>query len=222
MAKFKSGSLNTRICRFLYNYRKSVHSSTGKSPAEILFGRCFKTTLQSVKCYTKKNDVEELAKKLLSPGMYVYKVGDAVFAKKFGKGDLWIEGQIVEVLGVRNYLVQVHNFGDMLWKRHHDQLMPRFIGNICSTPQNCNLPSTFLPMSSNVNNNAKVSEYSLDVNVSPSLDLDINESPGYCLETDKQVASSELSGDRDVPSVSPMPTLRRPSQIVKPPDRLNV
>ena len=69
LAKFKSGSLNTRICRFLYNYRKSVHSSTGKSPAEMLFGRCFKTTLQSVKCSTKKNDVEKLAKKLFSSGM---------------------------------------------------------------------------------------------------------------------------------------------------------
>ena len=100
--------------------------------------------------------------------------------------------------------------------------MPRFIGNTCSTPQNCNLPSTFLPMSSIVNNDAKVSESSLDVYVSPPLDLDINESPGNCLETDKQVASSELSGDRDVPSVSPMPTLRRSSRIVKPPHRLNL
>ena len=62
------------------------------------------------------NDAEKLAKKLFSPGMYVYKVGDAGFAKTFGKGDLWIEGQIVEVLGVRNYLVQAHNFGNMLWK----------------------------------------------------------------------------------------------------------
>ena len=104
--------------------------------------------------------------------MYVYKVGDAVFAKYFGKGDLWIEGQIVEVLGVRNYLVQVHKFGNMLWKRHHDQLMTRFIGNICSTPQNCNLPINFLPMASIVNNNAKVSESSLDVNAPPPLDLD--------------------------------------------------
>ena len=42
LVKFKSGSFNTRICRFLYSYRKNVHSSTGKSPAEMLFGRCSK------------------------------------------------------------------------------------------------------------------------------------------------------------------------------------
>ncbi|XP_064100788.1 uncharacterized protein K02A2.6-like [Macrobrachium nipponense] len=53
LGKFKKRDIQTRICRFLYNYRRTVNSSTGKAPAEIIFGRNFKGTVESVKLKDK-------------------------------------------------------------------------------------------------------------------------------------------------------------------------
>ncbi len=39
MKKLQEGSLETKISRFLFNYRLTPHSSTGVSPAELMFGR---------------------------------------------------------------------------------------------------------------------------------------------------------------------------------------
>ncbi len=41
MKKLQEGSLETKILRFLFNYRLTPHSSTGVSPAELMFGRKF-------------------------------------------------------------------------------------------------------------------------------------------------------------------------------------
>ena len=57
LKKFQNGSLSTRLCRFLYNQRKTVHSATGRSPAEVMFNRNFKTTIESVKTNTSKDRV---------------------------------------------------------------------------------------------------------------------------------------------------------------------
>ncbi|KAL8608281.1 hypothetical protein ACOMHN_042148 [Nucella lapillus] len=53
-----------------------------------------------------------------------FTVGQAVFALNFGKGSKWIPGAIIKVLSPRNFDVQV---GDVMWKRHQDQLRPRQI-----------------------------------------------------------------------------------------------
>ena len=121
LQKHTDGSLNTRLCRLLYNHRRSIHSSTGKSPAEMLFGRPFKSPLESVKSKTslcpKLND-EKVQEHVPS-----FQVEDAVYARNFGKGRPWVEGKIAEVLGPRNYKVMIQGYGNMFWKRHVDQLM---------------------------------------------------------------------------------------------------
>ena len=44
--------------------------------------------------------------------------------RNFGKGAKWIPWTIVETVSPRNFEVQV---GDIIWKRHQEQLRPRFI-----------------------------------------------------------------------------------------------
>ena len=44
--------------------------------------------------------------------------------RNFGKGAKWIPGTIVGTVSPRNFEVQV---GDIIWKRHQEQLRPRFI-----------------------------------------------------------------------------------------------
>ena len=39
LKRITAGTLNTRLSRFLFSYRLTPHSSTGVSPAEMLYGR---------------------------------------------------------------------------------------------------------------------------------------------------------------------------------------
>ena len=54
-------------------------------------------------------------------------MGDAIFARNFGKGSEWVEGIIKEVLGMKNYLVTVSINGNLTWKRHETQIFSRVI-----------------------------------------------------------------------------------------------
>ena len=57
----------------------------------------------------------------------MYSVGQSVFAKNYGKGKSWLPGVITEVRGLRNYVVKVFGeSGDVLWRRHSDQLKLRY------------------------------------------------------------------------------------------------
>ena len=232
LSKFKTGSLNTRLCRFLYNYRKTSHSVTGKSPAEMMFGRKFKSTLSLVKNSSSSlKESHELTKRL-SSGDGVYRVGDAVFAKNFGKGEPWVAGKIVQVLGVRNYMVEVNRFGIMLWKRHHDQLMHRFFGEkelesaptVAASP----IPSMInskpiVPVSSSFSPSAnKSSDMSNDVpNVyaPPSIVEDIlTHSDSSTVEPyESGEVDKDCSFEKVVPPSSPV---RKSKRVSKPPDRL--
>ena len=49
LRKFKEGDVRTRVCRFLYNYRRSIHSSTGKAPAELMFNTNFRGIIGRIK-----------------------------------------------------------------------------------------------------------------------------------------------------------------------------
>ena len=76
----------------------------------------FKTTLESVKKQPKsEKQLDVLSKKLFPSESHMYNVGDAVFTRNFGKGEPWIEGKVSEVLGVRNYLIEIKDFGNILW-----------------------------------------------------------------------------------------------------------
>ena len=43
------GSLHTGLSRFLLGYRTTPHSTTGRSPAEFMFGRNLRTRLDHIK-----------------------------------------------------------------------------------------------------------------------------------------------------------------------------
>lgn len=59
LSKFKEGDIKTVICRFLYNYRRSVHSSTRKAPATLMFNRNFRGIVEKIKPQKRKEKVLE-------------------------------------------------------------------------------------------------------------------------------------------------------------------
>ena len=93
-----------------------------------MFGRKFKSPLDILK--PRKGKVEEESKALKYNAAQVkgnrFYVGQAVFAKNFSQGSPWLPAVIMEVKGVRNYVVRVpRKDGDLYWRRHVDHLKAR-------------------------------------------------------------------------------------------------
>ena len=230
LKKFSSGSLNTRVCRFLYNYRKTVHSATGKSPAESLFTRNFRVTIEPRKLDSpKEKTVNDLAEKVFPNERKLFQVEDAVFARNYGRGEPWVEGKIVEVLGLRNYKVQVQSYGNMVWKRHADQLMFRFRGKMGQSVINNDLvrasPKEVSPeFPSSYPSSILAPDHSEDqglaVNIrSPSTDTITQDN------VLKAAQGRVLGNQGEAPncvSTSADQYPRRSGRVVNPPDRLNL
>ena len=94
LSKFKEGDIKTRICRFLYNYRRSAHSSTAKAPAKLMFNRNFRGIVEKIKPQSRKEKVLEKDCKFEKSE---YKIDDVVSVKNYGKGNSWLEGKIIEI-----------------------------------------------------------------------------------------------------------------------------
>jgi hypothetical protein len=118
-------SRNLRLQEFLLHYRTVPHSTTGKTPSEMVMGRRLRTKLDLVK--------PDLGAAILhkNPGTLhprTIEVGERVLVKDFrGRGQKWTEGVIIESLTPVTYRVEVLSEG-LFWKRHIDQL--RAIGVI--------------------------------------------------------------------------------------------
>ena len=222
LRKFTDGDMMTRVCRFLYNYRRTVHSSTGRTPADMMFNRNFRGTVEKIKPQGKR---ERELQKNCSTVIADYNIDDAVFVRNYGQGKSWLEGKILEVLGVRNYKVQLKNFGNIIWRRHSDQLMPRFThasqdeGKLPIKNQGLNssghpvLPSSF-PCSRLPDPICKEPKGPVENTLSNS---EVSRMPE---------AQSEASGPGDfTPPLGTIPVpvqVRKSSRTVKPPDRLNL
>ena len=202
--KFSKGDIHTRICRFLYNYRRTIHSSTGKAPAELMFNRNFRGLVERIKPQGKK---EKGLERNCSFEKAEYEIDDAVFVKNFGKGKSWLEGKIIDVLGVRNYKVQLKDFGNMTWKRHADQLMPRYTPKV---EDECAFPKNNLCDGKPIVSNFPVDQAESQSSAEFRDNSDIGE--------DVVISENKTS----VTSYEEPQLLRRSTRVIKPPDRLDL
>lgn len=121
---------DNKLQRFLFDYRISKHTTTDKSPAELLQNRVLKTRFDLIR---PNNKVETLPKETSAIGEENCDHNDKVqFMKTFNEGDIvwvrdyktsnpkWTNGVVQKKIGNVIYLVRV---GDQVWKRHADQMM---------------------------------------------------------------------------------------------------
>ena len=114
-------SLSTKLDRFLLTFR-ATPTALGKSPSELLMNRQPRLRLSNLRPKTNKHEVKVFADNLNNRNSFV--LNQAVFARNFGKGNRWSHGKVVGIISPRNYNVQV---GDVIWKRHEEQLRNRFV-----------------------------------------------------------------------------------------------
>ncbi|XP_055910502.1 uncharacterized protein K02A2.6-like [Eupeodes corollae] len=94
----------------LSTYCTTPNPKTGKSPAELLYGRLIPEHHSN----TTTTSSQTLPNK--------FKTNEAVYARNFAKGHRWIEATIIKPIGTKMYLVKT-NRG--LWKCHQNQLKLR-------------------------------------------------------------------------------------------------
>ena len=87
MRKMSTGPIETRIAKFLFNYRLTAHTTTGNSPAELLLGRRPRSLLDVVRPDLSRTVRQQQEKQMQEHDGNVkarmFKEGDQVFVRNF-------------------------------------------------------------------------------------------------------------------------------------------
>ncbi|KAL0902232.1 hypothetical protein ABMA27_000152 [Loxostege sticticalis] len=126
-----------KISKFLFDYRNSKNSTTGKSPSELLFGRSLRSRLDllnparvappstDVTDHVARNQCSQ-AKHYRGKSRPNFELQDRVWIKKYLNNlkFIWTEGVIVKKIGAVMFTVYLPEY-NLEVNRHIDQLWPR-------------------------------------------------------------------------------------------------
>lgn len=136
-----SSDNNLLLNRFLFDYRNTPHSTTGASPAMLMFGRLLRTrfsTLLPSSTSADENkfniDTNNLRKRVEDrqklqtkykggKDKITFDVGEIVLVKDYRdvSHPTYIKGKIIKIIGKRSFLVEVIDL-NKTWKRHLNQI----------------------------------------------------------------------------------------------------
>ena len=123
----KTGSIETRVARFLFGYRNTPHSTSGVSPAVMMFNRPLRCQLDLLKPNIEETVQGRQMQQQLNHDIHSkdrkFQINDTVFVENFGHGSKWLAGTIEEVRGPLTYMVRLSD-GRVL-KRHVDHIRKR-------------------------------------------------------------------------------------------------
>lgn len=118
------GDWKYNVQRFLLAYRVTPHSTTGRTPSELMLGRTIRSTWDLLRP-TVTDSVDSAQKRQISAHggkERSFQIGDFVWVRDYRGSDKWAPGEIVHVFGPRNYRVRT-SIGT--WKRHVEQMRSR-------------------------------------------------------------------------------------------------
>ncbi|KAL5491807.1 hypothetical protein EMCRGX_G017171 [Ephydatia muelleri] len=124
------GDLETRLSRFLFQYRLTPHTSTGSSPAELLFGRRPKSHLDFIHPdlsarVTLQQERQHLASEL-GASIRAFLSGDKVYVRNFTSSSVkWLPGVVTSLAGPRSVRVALED-GTVV-RRHFDHVKFRVL-----------------------------------------------------------------------------------------------
>jgi len=116
-------NVKLNVQKVLFNYRLLPHQETGKSPAELMFGRKLKSRLNLLFPRTEKKIENDNMKNMKTTQ---FEVGESVAVREYlDKNVKWRFGKIIEKLGKLHYRIKLND--GRIWKRHVNQM--RAIGS---------------------------------------------------------------------------------------------
>ena len=125
-----TGSLSTRLSRFLFRYRSMPHSVTQRSPAEMLFGRRMRTQLDLLRQDGRRGEVEayQARQKIRydeKAQARTFDVGDPVYMfvlPQPAAGPKWLPGVVRQADGCSCW---IELFDGRSFRRHFDHVRHR-------------------------------------------------------------------------------------------------
>ena len=118
-------NVQAEIFKFLQRYRTIPHSTTKRSPSELLFGRKIRTTLEILKPQVETQVLKQQTRAIQNHDRTArdrqLSVGQTVFARQYLGPSKWVGGVITRRTGPLSYDVQV---GDQISSKHSAQLLP--------------------------------------------------------------------------------------------------
>ena len=125
LAVHREGSLETRISRLLFTYRRLPQSTTGKSPAELLMGRRLRARLDVIRPnLAARVELRQSSTKSHhdnSHSMRAFSTGEPVYISTPNKG--WDSGLVSEINGPLSYTIKLNDGRQV--KRHVDHIRKR-------------------------------------------------------------------------------------------------
>ena len=127
MRRQKTGSIETRIARFLFAYRNTPQSTTGVSPAVMMFKRPLRCHLDLLKPNIEETVQARQIQQQLNHDVHSkdrkFQINDTVYVENFAQGSKWLEGIVEEIRGPLTYMIKLPD-GRIL-KRHVDHIRNR-------------------------------------------------------------------------------------------------
>lgn len=223
--------INAELSRILMDYRRTIHPSTGKSPAMMMFNREIRTRLDLLipTSYARQNQVDSALKRR------ELKLNAKIIARDYlSKNTKWRFGKVIAVLGPLNYEIELED--GRRWQRHIDQI--REIGPNATDLKN-KIPFTSFIGDYHQNDDSTTTlpvndqlpiESPNTANESRERDKTRRPSIGGRSSTEKEVQPVQRSGatNPDVSasvestSVTMSPELRRSTRARRPVQKLNI
>ena len=114
------GSVDTKLTRFLFQYRLTPHSTTGQSPAELLLGRQPHSHLDQLAPHLHAQVLHKQLKQKVCHDQnsrpQTFEMGDPVFIHSFTRGPPWLPGTVLKTQGPRTFRIKLTD--GRVWRRY--------------------------------------------------------------------------------------------------------
>ncbi|KAK8773929.1 hypothetical protein V5799_011538 [Amblyomma americanum] len=136
LRKQRQGTVLCKVARFLFKQHSTPHAETGKSPAEVMLGRKFRTALSSLR------PDESDASCLRQPPPRGFQSGDAVYARNFRPGPKWLFARVSRPIG--HVMYELSTADGAVHRRHRNHVRRAWCSDPRTTDQQT-CPSFALP-----------------------------------------------------------------------------
>ena len=218
--RLMKGSLNTRLARFLFKYRMTPHSSTGVSPAELMFGRKLRSQLDLLRPDAARADQQAQDRRRETHDRRAkqrnFTVGDNVYARNYRDGPKWLPGVLCQMEGSVLFQVKLHD--GRIMRRHVDQLRSRLGDSVDCTSRMDDGPVYDEPIPA-IGESTDQETVVVDPESAPD-SAHTQQSTTTNAESDEHVPeTSTAQGSPESERESPLTTVRRSSRVRQPPLR---